>query len=273
MPPKGSKRQAISQFVSPATPSPTHDPPARNLVMEAAIAEMNATMNAKLDMLCGTINKINDIETSVRHLVTENATLKADLASRDVKIQQLTDHVNRLDQASRSTSLRILGLPVTTQSTTTEIIKAVYNEILLPILTSAKAEGDIDDILPAHFLIVNAFAIPAKKNSTVSTVILKLQSEVVRSLVFRFKKSSLPTCTDLTSNRVRNKFSIFEDLAPATHAVFRTFSDDPRVKSVWSFGGQIRFKTHESDTVFKLKSLADSFEATVKPSSNNSMAH
>jgi hypothetical protein len=114
--------------------------------MEAAIAEMNATMNAKLDMLCGTINKINDIETSVRHLVTENATLKADLASRDVKIQQLTDHVNRLDQASRSTSLRILGLPVTTQSTTTEIIKAVYNEILLPILTSAKAEGDIDNI-------------------------------------------------------------------------------------------------------------------------------
>jgi hypothetical protein len=269
MPPKGSKRQAISQAVSPSTPSPIHDPPARNLAMEAAIAEMNATMNAKLDMLCATINKINEIETSIRHLVTENATLKADLASRDVKIQQLTDHVNRLDQASRSTSLRILGLPVTTQSTTAEIIKSVYNEILLPILTSAKAAGDIDDILPAHFIIVNAFAIPTK----VPTVILKLQSEVIRSLVFKFKKSSLPTCTDLTSNRVRNKYSIFEDLAPSTHAVFRTFSEDARVKSVWSFGGQVRFKTHESETVYKLKSLSDTFEATVKPSSSNSQAH
>jgi len=72
--------------------------------------------------------------------------------------------------------------------------------------------------------------------------------------------------TDISSNRVRNKYSIFEDLAPATHAAFRTFSDDIRVKSAWSYSGQIRFKTHESDVVYKVKSLTDSYDSLVKPS-------
>jgi hypothetical protein len=238
-------------------------------------------INAKFEFLCGQLKKIEDIDVTVKSLdttvrslddtvkalVTENVSLREGIAKRDEQIRQLSDQVNRLDQAARSSSLRILGLPITTQTPIPKIHETVYNEILLPILEAAKENGDISPqaILPSHFLIVNVFAIPSKKASDSSPVILKLHSEYVRSLIFKYKKSVLPTITDISSNRMRNKYSIFEDLAPATHATFRSLSDDIRVKSVWSYSGQIRFKTHESETVFKVKSLADTYDTLVKP--------
>ena len=224
-------------------------------------------INAKLDLLVGTIGKIHEIDAAVKGLVQENAALRADLAAKDTKIKTLSDQLNRVDQASRSTSLRILGLPVNTQATQANVIDVVYREILRPTLEAAKQAGDMDEHsnLPPHFLIVNAFAIPAKNNSTSSPVIVKLHSEYIRAMVFKHKKTALPTTLDLPSNRVRNKYSVFEDLAPATHAQFRSFVDDIRVKSAWSYGGQIRFKVQDSETVYKVKSLSDTFESLVKP--------
>jgi hypothetical protein len=157
---------------------------------------------------------------------------------------------------------------VTTQTPPAELHEILYSKILNPILEAAKLCGDLSPHanLPPHFLISNAFAIPAKRASMSCPVILKLNSEMVRSLVFKHKKNSLETMLDTSTNRVRNRFSIFEDLAPATHAVFRSLSDDIRVKSVWSYSGQIRFKTHESEVVYKLKSLSDTYDSTVKHS-------
>jgi hypothetical protein len=230
-------------------------------------------INARLEMLCGSIKKLDEIDITVKaldskveHLIKENDTLKQEITKRDVKIQQLSDHVNRLDQASRSASLRILGLPVTIQTPPGELYETVYREILMPIIEAAKKSGDISAQadLPMHYLIVNAFTIPAKRASPSNPVILKLNSEFIRSLVFKHKKTALPTMLDISSNKVRNKFSIFEDLSPATHAQFRSFSEDARVKSVWSYSGQVRFKTHESEVVFKAKSLSDTFESIVK---------
>jgi hypothetical protein len=257
MSPKGNKRQALH------SPSPTHTPPAKTME--------NAEIHAKLDLLCGTMTSIDatvkSLDSAVKSLVLKNAAIRAEMATKDEKIQSLTDHCNRLDQQLRSSSLRIIGLDVTTQSSPADIHNAVYKEILLPVLKEAQEAGDISNItsLPSHFLIANSFAIPAKKYTAKSTVIVKLHSEAIRSLVFKFKKTALPTTTDLTSNRVRNKFSIFEDLSPAIHAQFRSFSEDIRVKSVWSYGGQIRFKMHDNEVVHKAKSLADTVDSLMKP--------
>jgi hypothetical protein len=197
-----------------------------------------ADVSAKLEMLCGGLKKMEEIDSNVKALnstvtaldntvkalVTENSSLRADLAKRDETIQQLTDQVNRLDQASRSSSLRILGLGVTTQTPPAELQEIVHREIIIPILEAAKKSGDLPahTTLPPHFIISNVFVIPSKKASTSCPVILKLNSELFRSLIFKHKKASLPTSLDTSSNRVRNKYSIFEDLAPArVSEVFR----------------------------------------------------
>ena len=71
---------------------------------------------------------------------------------------------------------------------------------------------------------------------------------------------------DTAANRERSKYSVFEDLSPANHSIFRAFADDKkRVKSVWSYGGQIRFKTHDNDTIYKVRSMTDTYESLVKP--------
>jgi hypothetical protein len=230
--------------------------------------ESMAQMNAKLDMICGKLpmlDKIGEIENKIQVLMNENASLREEISKRDEKIDQLTSQVNKLDQASRSTSLRILGLPITPTTPSTAIPDIVLREIIKPCLDSAIACGDItpSSTPPFHLLVTNVFALPAKKGSPTCPIILKLSSEYTRNLIFKHKKEALPKDTDLSTHRVRNRYSIFEDLTSSNHAMLRSLADDPRVKSVWSYGGQIRFKTHDSETVFKVKNLTDTFDSMV----------
>ncbi|MFN9943736.1 MAG: hypothetical protein ACK56I_30105, partial [bacterium] len=72
----------------------------------------------------------------------------------------------------------------------------------------------------------------------------------------------------LSSNRVLPKYSIYEDLTAANHTLLRSFADDPRVKSAWSFGGQVRFKPHHEDRVYKVSSLQDTYDKLVTSQAN-----
>jgi len=237
--------------------------------MENAVAqllEQNTQINSKLEMLCGLLPKVEEIDTKIQSLMSENVALRRDIAARDVKIEQLTSHVNKLDQAARATSLRILGLPIAASTPSAAIPEIVYKEIVRPCLEAAIAKDEISAqllALPYQLIIANVFSLPAKKDNPSCPVILKLSSELLRNVIFRHKKDSLPKLTDLSSNRVRNQYSVFEDLSPSNHAAFRTFSEDPRVKSAWTYSGQIRFKTHDSETIYKVKNSSDTFDSIV----------
>jgi hypothetical protein len=247
--------------------SPT-TPPSRTIPMDDV-----TQLHAKLDFLCTKIEKIDALETkidslesTIQKLVSENDDLRKQVESRDEVIMQLTEKTNRLDQASRSTSLRILGLPITASTTPAEVPSIIHREILTPIFEAAKANGDAppDLRISAFFAIANCFVIPSKKNASSSPVIVKLASESLRNLVFKYKKSTLPTVTDPSSNRVRPAYSIFEDLSPANFAHFRAIADDYRVKSAWTYNGQTRFKLHESETVHKATTLASTVDSILK---------
>jgi hypothetical protein len=229
------------------------------------LLQQNAQMNAKLDMICGKlpmIDKIDEMENQLRQLVTENTSLRQEIVKRDEKIDLLTSQINKLDQASRSTSLWILGLPITPSNAVPYI---VLKEIIKPCLEAATACGDLppSTTLPFHLLVTNVFALPSKKGNC--SVILRFSSEFVRNLIFKHKKEALPKDTDLATNRVRNRYLIFEDLTASNHAMLRSLADDPRVRSVWSFSGQLRFKTHDSEVVYKVKNLTDTFDSLVSP--------
>jgi hypothetical protein len=267
-----NKRQALSQNL---TPSPPPHPPVRNIAMEEAVAkllEQNANINSKLETLCGILPKIEEIDSKIQSLMSENAALRKEVADRDTKIDHLTSQVNKMDQASRASSLRILGLPITTSTPQAAIPEIVHKAIILPCLEAAIAKGEISAqfaSLPPHLIISNVFSLPAKKDNPSSPVILKLASELVRGIIFRHKKDALPKLTDLSTNRVRNQFSVFEDLSPHNHAIFRVFAEDPRVKSAWTYSGQVRFKIHDSETIYKVKEATDTYDSiVVRPAHN-----
>jgi hypothetical protein len=229
--------------------------------------ESLARLHEKLDSFGSQLAKIDVLEQTIGKLVLENTAFREEIHKKDAAIDQLTEKVNRLEQSMRSNSLRIHGLPITSSTPPTAVPGIVFKEIITPIFEAAQRCGDLP---PAHapsmhFTLSHAFAIPSKKNSPSSPVIVKFYSEFIRSLVFKHKRDALPTTTDLSSNRVRPKYSIYEDLTASNHSLLRSFADDPRVKSAWSFSGQIRFKTHSSDTVYKATSLSDTFDKIVKP--------
>jgi hypothetical protein len=235
--------------------------------LESSMEDSIASLHAKLDALSGLASlapKIESLEKTIQQLVSDNAAYRDELKKKDEIISTLTEKVNRLDQTLRATSLRIHGLPLDSNTPAVEVPNIVYNEII--ILIKAKACGDLsDDYVPSlHSTLANAFTIPSKKNTT-SPVVVKFHSEIIRSLVFKHKQDALPTIPDPTSNRIRPKYSIYEDLTSANHTLLRSFSDDSRVKSAWTFNGQVRFKTHINDTVYRVNSSSDTFEKLVKP--------
>jgi len=223
-------------------------------------------LNAKMDKM---FSKLESMDSVLHSLKLENTVFREELAAaraeckkKDETIAQLSDQVNRLDQASRAATLRIIGLPVSAATPASEVPKIVYKEILHPIIEAAKAHGDLPTPYP-NLLIESAFVVPARKDKP-TPVILKLSSVSTRNLIFRFKKQALPQILDPASNKSRNKYAVFEDLTPATHAQLNAFISDSRVKSAWTFNGQIRFKTQNSESVHRVKCLSDTYESIIK---------
>jgi hypothetical protein len=273
MPAKRGKRNASSPLTDISITSPTA-PPILNVNMEARLA----TMDSRLEFICNKLEQMNVLEAKLTNLQEENtvlrqevASLRADIDKKDDRISALSEQVNRLDQNARATSVRIFGLDVSSTTTQADLRTSVFTNIINPILETAKENGDVPTTAHPHphLLIDNVFVLPSKKNSP-PPVILKLSSQYLRNLIFAHKKAALPKLLDLATNKQRNKFSIYEDLSPGNYAVFRSFADDQRVRSVWSYGGQVRFKVHDSEQVFKVRSINDTFDSLVKASTSPS---
>ena len=268
-----NKRPATSPLHQPTPPNPSKFPPSLPSASTVSATEISESdmdqLSSKLDFICA---KLESMDSAIHELRKENTAFREEVAevrsackAKDKVITNLTEQVNRLDQAARSNTLRIIGLPVTTSSTPTDISNIVFREIILPVIQSAKENNDLpSSMVPhQHLLIDTAFVIPAKKDKPIP-VILKLSHSSTRNLIFRYKKAALPTTRDQSTNRERTKYSIFKDLTPASHAQLNSLSSDDRVKSVWTYNGQIRFKKKDSDTVFRVKSLSDTFDSVVK---------
>jgi hypothetical protein len=235
-------------------------------------------MDSRLEFICNKLEQMNILEAKLTNLQEENtvlrqevASLRTDIEKKDDRIAALSEQVNRLDQNARATSVRIFGLDVSSTTTQADLRNAVFTNIIQPVLETAKENGDVPSTAHPHphLLIDNVFVLPSKKN-TPPPVILKLSSQYLRNLIFAHKKAALPKLLDLATNKQRNKFSIYEDLSPGNYAVFRSFADDQRVRSVWSYGGQVRFKVHDSEQVFKVRSTNDTFDSLVKASTSPS---
>jgi len=248
--------------------------------MEAQIS----AIAAKLDTICGKLQKMDIIESKLEqvenalcklkhentYIREELASARSELSNKEKTISTLQEQVNRLDQSARANSIRVIGLPVTQQTPQSDILKIVFEQVVNPCIEAAKKSGEIPNMFvpyPSH-LVDSAFSIPSKNSSTMP-VIVKFANSSTRNLVFRHKRSALPQIKDPTTNRTRGKFAIYEDLSQTNHATLQHFSKDSRVRSTWTYNGQVRFKVHDSETVYRVRSLSDSYESLVGNSSTN----
>jgi hypothetical protein len=213
--------------------------------------ESLASLHAKFDSFGTQLAKIDVLEKTISNLLQENTIFLEELQKKDAIIDQLTEKVNRLEQSMRVNSVRIHGLPVNSDTPASQVPNIVYREIILPIFEVAKQSGDLPPTAEPvlHFTLVNAFAIPAKKNAPSSPVIVKFFSEFIRGLVFKHKRAALPTTTDLSST-------------PSSAPLLTT----PELKAQGSL--EDKYASSHEDRVYKATSLLDTYDKLVSSQAN-----
>jgi len=251
---KKRKKALISSPASPTNPA----------IMESALNTIMTKLDSMSAQLTAQLVKSEQLETAVVGLTAQLAEAVKGNNERDIIISRHSDQLNNCEQSLRSTSIRILGLPVKKDASTLSIIDAVYDNILQPVLAAAKVKGELSEHPSRRFMIDSAFAIPSK-NPASCPVIVKFSSSFIRNLVFSYKNDVLPKGPDPATNKIRQKFAIFEDLTPANFAHFRSLADDPRTTSIWTYNGQVKFRIKDSENIYRARSLADTVDSLIKP--------
>jgi len=223
---------------------------------------------AKLDtmgvQLTTQLAKTDLLEASITSLRADLAVVATASAKKDEIISKHTEQINNCEQAMRSSSIRILGLPVKKEDSPISILNTVYETIVHPILVAAHIKGELDTPFPTRrFIIDSAFSIPSK-NPASCPVIVKFSSAFVRNLIFSYKNDVLPKIPDPASHKLRSKFAIYEDLTPANFAHLRSLTEDPRTTSIWTYNGMVKFRVKDSETIYRSRSITDTVDSILK---------
>ena len=257
MPPKNSKKpdKPKPTVVSSESENESEDGARPGNKVTRMLEKMSSTFSSRFDK----------IDAQFQQVLKENEALRVSLAKKDKEIASLRDTININELSNKATSIRILGLPISKDSTTMEIINTAYNSLINPILIGAAEKGEIASVPPALALIEFAYSMPAKANQP-CPVVLTFHSRYFRSLIFKHRREYAPTITD--NGKVKTKFPFFEDLSSASFLQYRAILEDERVQSIWTINGQIRFRLTDNEFVFKIKSLSDTVTSITSKSSS-----
>ena len=133
--------------------------------------------------------KFDSMSQTVVVLQEENKNLKEEL-------ERLRDMINRREQHSRNSSLRINGFKLNPEAEKSSLLtsEAVCNQLFHPILQEAVKDKIIQTVPPMFQTIEFSHQLPAKKNGEIDTpkqILVRMQSRLLRSLVFKYKKKVL----------------------------------------------------------------------------------
>ena len=238
---------------------------------QEATDTMAADITAMSIKLTSLVEKMESMENLLKSTQKENSKLNDQVQNQAEEISYLKDRLNDREQYARSWSIRCLNMPLSKDKETDprHVMHTVYKELLHPILTGAQENGDITTIPSCEELVEMAHILPARKEGN-KPIILRFYSRYMRSLIFKHRKNFAPRDTRTpnsgtgTDKPPRMKYSFFEDLSRETYAKLSEIKGLPDVLSAWTVSGSIRFKTKNSDTVYKVKSLSDTYESLVE---------
>ena len=225
-------------------------------------------MSTKLSYM---MEKMENMEKLLTTTQAENLKLGEVIKHQADEITFLKDRINDREQYARSWSIRCLNIPLTKdrESDTRYVMQQVYDVLLKPILEGAVENEEIPAVPKCDDLLEMAHILPAKKDSN-KPVIVRFYSRFMRSLVFRYRKNFAPREEKTAGpsggavKAPKMKYSFFEDLSKETYAKLTEIKREPEVQSAWTVSGSIRFKTKNSEQIYKVQSLSESFADIVE---------
>jgi hypothetical protein len=235
----------------------------RDKDMEAVqdqLQEILGLLKAQGSDISETKKMLADSQARVAHLEKKVSTLE-----REVKT--LKEASNDRDQAAKSRTVRIFGVPSADEETKSSdggksFYTKVYDRILKPCLNTAKSNGDLQSV--PHFTTAIESVYRAGKSAIPSRpapLVVTFTNESFRMAIMRNKKSSLPTPTAPERDIGIRRFMIVEDLTPATFQMLKSLKSREEIDKIWSIEGKLRFKLKGQENIVKVKSVFDSVES------------
>ena len=203
-------------------------------------------------------SSITDVKQDVSHLQFEVAGHGDRLLVLERQMQEQQDVANQHQQQLRSLTLRLLNFPeiIGEKDDNNAILRArVYDTILKPLLTAAKAAKDLPSV-PQMATVIEACFRPlntAVLNPTGPPhVIIKVSTRPIKIALLRNRKSMpKPLNTDI------KRYILVEDLTPASHKMLTALSKHKDVGKVWTIDGYIKFSMVGREGVMAVKSVFD----------------
>ena len=230
---------------------------------------MSAT-DAKLDLILEQLkdlgpirNCLEDMKASIVEVKVEVNALQYDVAIHNDRISALErdmleqkDMANRQQQQLRSLTLRIFNFPESPDETADNnsgLRTCVYDTVLKPLLTAAKAAKELTSV-PQMATVVEACFRPLnisnKNQSGPPHVIVKVSSKLFKVALMKNRKH-LPKPPDKDTKRIM----LVEDLTPVTHKMFTAIAKARDMGKVWTIDGNIKFSLEGKTTVQSVKSV------------------
>ena len=225
------------------------------------------TILRKMEELTALQIKVVELEDDVRVLNNKVSDLNSTVAKLNNEMTLLKEKDNDRDQQSRGNAVRLFGLAAGEEEDATDparaLIKRVYDCIVKPVLTAAKANKQLDSVPSLSNTIADAYRIKGKAKQVIvgqpppapSPIIVKFVSPAIRLAFLRNKRASLPAPSAAEIQAGVKRYSVVEDLTSTTYKKMRELADSLEVDKVWSIDGRLRYTVPGDKTIYKVKSV------------------
>lgn len=226
----------------------------------AKVDAMTAQLTASNTKITSLTTRLSTIESLLKEQQSKNVKLEEQLTVSSQENLKLKSQLNRLEQYGRSWSVRIIGcnIPSEDENNNHKVMQHIYRNLLVPILEGAVTKGLLTAVPPLAQLLETAHVLPAKLGGK-KPIIARFFSRNMRAMIFMLKKEFGPKeqapveSASAGGVRSRQKYAIYDDLTKANFTKMRTLANDPRVASVWSIKGQIKYKKSGENVIFNVK--------------------
>jgi hypothetical protein len=227
------------------------------------MATLQAEMNRKLSKLMDDFKNISDELKACRK---DNQQLKEKISQQADEIAELRNDINERELHARSWSICVNNITIEPGKETNnrEVMLAVYNQLVVPILTGAVERGEISNVPSCDNLNEIAHILPGK--GAKKLIIVRFFSRYWRSLLFKYRRDFAPreAATGSGDRPGRMRLPFYEDLTRATFKQLKQIQADSRVTSAWTVSGTVRFKLENNDTIFRVSSIYDTVDDFVE---------
>ena len=206
---------------------------------------------------------LEDLKSSMRDVKEDVKTLQFDVANHDDRLLALErdmkdqkDIANQQQQQLRSLTLRLMNLPVSLDEAADNnagLRAKVYDLVLKPLLTAAKAAKDISSVPQMATVLESCFRpfnSSATNDSGPAHVIIKIASKPLKIALLKHRKN-LPKPTSADDKRL----FLVEDLTPASHKMMVAISKASVTDKTWTIDGTIKYTLLGNPSVHTVKSV------------------